>query len=93
MSTRYFTAAADTYGSIASQLDQAYGYPNPETRTDRALPPVSDLPSKGGRVYLAVDASYCDYVLPSELLPQLISSGQVAEITEAEYSAAVPSPL
>jgi hypothetical protein len=74
-------------------LDAAYGYPNAETKTLRSLPLVSDLPSDGqGRVYLAVSADYCDYNLPSELLPQLIAAGLVDEITAEQY-AAVPTPV
>jgi len=58
------------------------------------LPLLSDLTLDAqGRVYLAISSAYCDYNLPSELLPQLIASGAVAEITEAEYQAATVKPL
>jgi len=91
--SRYFRTTALVYGQIAAQLDAAYGYPNAVTKTLRALPLVSGLPTdSAGQVYLAVDAEYCDYILPSELLPQLLASGAVTEITEAEYRAAVESP-
>jgi hypothetical protein len=93
MSTRYFTTAANVYEAVSAQLDGAYGYPNPETRTERALPLAPELPSVDGLLYLAVDATYCDYNLPSEMLPQLLSGGLVAEITEAEYTAATASPV
>jgi hypothetical protein len=92
MSTRYFTAAVDVYEAVSAQLDGAYGYPDPETRTERALPLASELPSIDGLLYLAVDATYCDYNLPSQMLPQLINGGLVAEITEAEYAAATAKP-
>jgi hypothetical protein len=50
------------------------------------------LPSDAaGRVYLAVSAEYCEYNLPSEMLPELIASGLVAEITAADYAAALPA--
>ena len=89
---RYFRSTPDVYNSICSQLDAAYGYPNAETKTQRTLPVVSDLPADAaGRVYLAISADYCEYVLPSQLLPQLLASGAVEEITEAEYRAALPS--
>lgn len=94
--TRYFRTIASAYGQIAAQLDAAYGYPNDATKTLRALPLVSELPTDSAdRVYLAVDAEYCDYILPSEMLPQLLASGAVTEITEAQYRAAVecPSPV
>jgi hypothetical protein len=86
VSTRYFTAVPEVYEAVSAQLDAAYGYPKPETRTERALPMSSDLPNIKGLLYLAVDATYCDYNLPSELLPQLIDAGLVVEITEAQYA-------
>lgn len=83
----------EVYTLVCSQLDAAYGYPNEGTRTERTLPMVSDLPSDAsGRVYLAVDAVYCDYVLPSEMLLQLLASGAVEEIDEPTYLQELPQP-
>ena len=88
---RYFRSTPAVYASICSQLDAAYGYPNAETKTERTLPLAGDLPTdSGGRVYLAVSAAYCDYILPGQMLPDLLASGAVAELTEAQYLAAVP---
>lgn len=88
---RYFRSTPAVYADICAQLDAAYGYPNPETKTERTLPLASELPSDdAGRVYLAISAEYCNYVLPSQLLAQLLASGAVEEITEAEYLAALP---
>lgn len=87
---RYFRASAAVYAAICRQLDEAYGYPNAETKTDRALPLSSELPSDSqGRVYLSVTADYCEFVLPSQMLPQLLASGAVEEIDAATYQAAV----
>ena len=89
---RYFRASRPVYESIREQLDAAWGYPNADTKTETALPPASHLYSDSqGRVYLAVSASYCEYVLPSEMLPELLASGAVEEIGEAAYLAALPS--
>jgi hypothetical protein len=88
---RYFRAAPAVYVDICAQLDAAYGYPNPETKTLRSLPLAADLPSDDqGRVYLAVSAEYCEYNLPGELLPQLIAAGLVEELTAAQYAAVLP---
>lgn len=88
--TRYFRSSQDVYAAISAQLDAAYGYPNAATKTQSALPPVSELPTDGqGRVYVAISAEYCDYVLPSQLLPELLQSGTVEEIGQAEYEAAL----
>ena len=88
---RYFRSTPAVYASICQQLDDAYGYPNAETKTLRTLPLTSDLPSDGhGRVYLAVSNEYCEYVLPSQLLPQLLASGAVEEVAEEQYKALMP---
>lgn len=88
---RYFRSSPAVYASICEQLDAAYGYPNESTKTQRTLPPVSELPADGeGRVYLAVSAEYCEFNLPSEMLPQLIAAGVVEEITAEQYAAILP---
>jgi hypothetical protein len=87
---RYFRAAPAVYDDICGQLDAAYGYPNAATKTERTLP--ASLPADNqGRVYLAISAAYCDYNLPSELLPQLIAAGLVDEITAEQYAAVLPN--
>jgi len=88
---RYFRTTPAVYAGICSQLDTAYGYPNAETKTLRTLPLAVDLPADGqGRLYLAVDAAYCDYILPGQMLPDLLASGAVEELTEAQYLAVAP---
>jgi hypothetical protein len=39
---------------------------------------------------LAVDQSFCELPVASDMLPQLLSSGSVEEIDEATYMAALP---
>lgn len=92
--TRYFRSTPAVYASICQQLDAAYGYPNEATKTDRTLPPLGDLQTDSeGRVYLSVLSDYCDYILPGQMLPDLLSSGAVEEITEAQYQATAPDRL
>ena len=96
MTTRFFRSTDAVYDAIRSQLDEAYGYPNAETKTLTSITPAADAPHDAqGRVYLAISSDYCDYTLPAELLPQLLASGAVEEITEVEYLAAImpPDPL
>lgn len=91
---RYFRSTPAVYALICDQLDAAYGYPNAETKTERALPLTADLPGDSqGRVYLAISAAYCDYILPSEMLPELLASGAVEEIDAAAYAAVLPPVL
>lgn len=86
---RYFRASVAVYESICTQLDAAYGYPNEATKTQRTLPLAKELPSDDAeRVYLPLKADYCNYILPSEILPQLLASGAVQEISESEYRSA-----
>jgi hypothetical protein len=91
---KYFRSTAAVYVAICQQLDAAYGYPNEATKTLRSLPPPEDLPTdEQGRVYLAIDAYYCDFILPSQLLPDLLTSGAVEEITTQQYDAVLPPSL
>ena len=89
--TRYFRSTDEVLSLVNAQLDAAYGYPNDATRTNTALPPAAECQHDAeGRVYLAVDGAYCDFILPSEMLPQLIDSGMVEEIDEAAYASILP---
>lgn len=88
---KYFRSTTAVYAAICAQLDAAYGYPNYETKTLRTLPLAGDLPSDAqGRVYLAVEERFCKFELPSQLLPELIASGAVEEVTAAVYEALLP---
>lgn len=90
---RYFRSDAATYESVRAQLDAAYGYPNAQTKTETAIPPAAKLPSDSrGRVYLVISEYYCNFILPAELLPQLIASGSVEELTATQYRSVFPSP-
>jgi len=91
--TRYFRSHADTYEAIRSQLDRAWGYPNEATKTQTAIPPADTLPrDASGRVYLAISAEYCEFILPSQMLPELLASGAVIEVTAEEYAALFNDP-
>lgn len=90
---RYFRATPAVYAQICDQLDAAYGYPNSETKTLRTLPLAETLPHDAqGRVYLCVSLEECGYILPSEILPGLLASGAVEELTAAEFEAVAPAP-
>ena len=90
MSQRFFRSDAATYESIRQTLDEAWGLPN-GSGTVTCIQPAATAPKDSqGRVVLAVDAAFCDYTVAADLLPQLLASGAVAEITEAQYRAALP---
>lgn len=87
---RYFRSNVSVYSDLSRQLDEAYGYPKPELKTERVLPLASELPTDSdGRVYLSIAADYCDYAIPAQVLPQLLASGAVEEIDADAYRAAV----
>ena len=89
---RYFRATPAVYADICAQLDAAYGYPNEATKTLRTLPLAADLPTDAeGLVYLMISAEYCDFILPGQLLPELLASGSVEEVTKAEHESLVPA--
>lgn len=88
VSRRFFRTTVAVYLAVGSQLDEAYSYPNEATKTLRALPVLSDLPTdESGRVYVDVSAVYCGLALTSAILAELIASGHIEEITENQYVA------
>ena len=89
--TRYFRSTDELLSQVTAQLDAAYEYPNAETKTNTALPHHSECPHDSeGRVYVAVDDAYCDFILPSQMIPQLIASGLVEEVDESVFMAVTP---
>lgn len=90
MTQRYFrTSDAAIYEQVRLGLDAAWGHQSPTTCIDPANVAPRDA---AGRIVLAVRPEFCEYVAVSAILPQLLASGQVEEITQAEYQAALPQP-
>jgi hypothetical protein len=94
MSQRFLrTADADLYESIRLQLDAAWGHPTPDGRTVTCFDPAAVAPrDAAGRLLLAVNDEFTAWEPAATLLPQLLASGAVEEISEAEYSTALPPP-
>lgn len=90
---RYFrTADANLYESIRLQLDAAWGHPTPDGRTVTCFDPVAVAPrDAAGRVLLAVNDEFCTYPAVATVLPGLLASGAVQEVTAADYKP-VPPP-
>jgi hypothetical protein len=82
---RYFVAASDAdWDQTVAALDAAWGFPDQYTTT--CAPPASELPhDSAGRPLVCVDAEFCEWPDVAAMLPQLIASGQAAEITEQQY--------
>jgi hypothetical protein len=87
---RFFRADAATYESVRTTLDAAWGLPN-DKGTTTCFAPVAAAPHDAqGRVLVGLLPEWCTWEPAATLLPQLIASGAVAEITEADYMAALP---
>lgn len=90
---RYFRSTDAVYEQVRAALDAAWGFPNAETKTATALDPSATAPHDDqGRVYLVISGEYCGYEPAATLLPELLSAGVVAEISEADYIGAFPLP-
>jgi hypothetical protein len=90
---RCFFASPSVYEQWRAALDSAWGLPANGQQT--VLPPLADAPVVGGEVYFATFAAHCDYEPAATLLPVALASGEVTEISEAQYVAAcasIPSP-
>ena len=92
---KYFRCLAgdESYEQVRLTLDAAWGHPNAETKTVTCFDPAAVAPRDAqGRIVLAVNDEFVAYPAAAEMLPQLLASGAVTEITEAEYRAAVEAP-
>ena len=91
---RYFrTASPDLYESIRLQLDASWGHPTPDGKTITCIDPVAIAPrDQGGRILLAVREEFLAYEPAASILPQLLNSGAVEEISETAFAAGVQQP-
>lgn len=89
---RYFRSTVAVYEQVRLSLDATWGHPNQQTKTDTCIQPALNAPrDSSGRVLLATSNEFCEFPAVAELLPQLLASGAVEEISEAEYRAALPT--
>jgi len=88
MSQRFFRASEEVYEQARAVLDAAWGHPGPVAVT--CIEPAATAPrDANGMVLLAVDAEFCTYTTASDLLPAMLASGRVQEITTEEYAASI----
>lgn len=90
MSQRYFRTADEAlYEQVRLGLDAAWGHPNGGTVT--CIDPAAVAPRDAqDRILLAVKPEFTAFPAAAAMLTDLLASGQVVEITEAEYRAALP---
>jgi hypothetical protein len=89
---RYFRIPDDaTYEDIRGQLDDAWGHPDAVTAT--CVDPAAVAPRDAlGAILLAVDVQFCGYPIAAQMLPQLLASGAVQEITAEAYRSGLEAP-
>jgi hypothetical protein len=89
MTSRYFRSNEETYSAVLASLNDTWGLPDKGQRTAFALP--DDAPKDNqGRLYLAVLDYFCHYPDVFAVLPGLLESGAVEEITAEQYAAVQP---
>jgi hypothetical protein len=87
---RFFSADEAIYESVRLSLDSAWGH-GPDTGTASAYEPATAAPrSSDGEVLLAVRSQFAEYPAVAAVLPSLLESGAVREISEQTYRAALP---
>ena len=90
---RYFRSTDAVLNAIRQQLDDAWGYPDETSKTTTVLPPPEKCRHDAlGKVYLFVAADMCEWPPVNELLPPLLASGQVEELTKEQYQQVFPPP-
>jgi hypothetical protein len=91
---RFFRAPEAVYEQARATLDAAWGHPSADGKTITCIEPAATAPrDANGLIVLAVHDAFTAYSVASTMLPQLLASGQVEEITAAEYMAALPTPI
>ena len=90
---RYFRCEAgdEAYEQARLALDAAWGHPNADTKTVTCFDPAAVAPRDSqGRILLAVNDEFVAYSAAAEMLPQLLASGAVEEITAEAYQPVLP---
>ena len=86
---RYFASSEQTYEAIRSMLDNAWGLPN-DKGTVTCIQPAHKAPRRtDGYIVLGVASEWCAWEPAATMLPQLLASNAVEEITAEEYQAAL----
>lgn len=87
-SMRFFrTANVALYETVRTSLDAAW---NLAAHGCTCITPAESAPRDAqGRIVVAVDDAFVEYQAVQSLLPNLLADGEVEEIDESEYRAAV----
>lgn len=89
MTQRFFRSSSAVYTQVLATLDAAWGFP--KYGCQHVFLPLDYAPQKNGYAYLAIQAADAEMEPAGEMLAQLLASGAVVEVTQADYRAAMPS--
>lgn len=94
MSRRFFRTADEAlYEQVRLALDEAWGHPTPDGQTVTCIDPAAVAPrDTANRILLSVDHRFTEFPAAAAMLPQLLASGAVEEITASEYQPVDPAP-
>lgn len=85
MNQRFFRSNENIYEAIRLQLDSIWGH-GPGTGTDTCYEPAITAPrDNNGLLLLAVHEDFCEYEAVANILPNLLATRQIEEITEQDY--------
>jgi hypothetical protein len=84
---RYFRTADEAlYEQVRLTLDAAWGHPTPDGKTLTCIDQAAVAPrDAAGRILLALRPAFVAYEPAASMLPDLLASGAVEEITAEEY--------
>ena len=91
MTQRFFKAAPAVYAAVLAELDAAWGFP--KYGCEHVFLPVTYAPQMNGMAYLAIRSSEADMEPADSMLPEMLEAGQVVEVTDEEYGAAMANGL
>jgi hypothetical protein len=91
MNAYYRITSDELYESTRLALDEHWGHPH--ARAVTCIDPADVAPRDvDGKILLSVRSKWLEWPIVQEMLPQLIASGMVSEITEEDYFGSQPPP-
>jgi hypothetical protein len=89
MNSRFFTVEPNAYEQTRLAVDAAWGF----SATETSIEPLATAPKdSNGQALIAIRAMHCDMEPFKSAVEGLLASEAAAEITQAEYEAALPQP-